>query len=431
MANFLRLPHPVAAAALASLIVGGPSIAPMSVAFAEPGGHRERAYQNTTAEVEAQTATRRHSLESVLGREVRTRVEEDVGRIIDLLADRYGRVQAAVIEFGGFLGIGTRKIAVEWSALALRAGRPQARRDRGIDARRAARCPGVQAQRACHRPPGLRVARPCHGGQRAGTAPNCIGPRSERQERRTRASLHAPSQRGLDWFTFFVADIQTGFGPFLSVYLTTQKWTQVDIGLVLSIGSIAGLLAQVPGGWVVDLRPIQAARRRPRRHRHRHQRAPDRAGADIRRHGGGQAAACRRELGAGSRHCRHHAGPGGPCSGGRATGSQCPLLPRSATALRPAVMGACGYFMSPQAVFLRYGRAGDTGPAGAATASPRPTSIPVRADGGIDAKPRRGAAPARRHLELAAQTAGCWSSRCASCSFTWRTRRCCRWSAAT
>ena len=60
------------------------------------------------------------------------------------------------------------------------------------------------------------------------------------------------SQRGLDWFTFFVADIQTGFGPFLSVYLTTQKWTQVDIGLVLSIGSIAGLLGQVPGGWIVD-----------------------------------------------------------------------------------------------------------------------------------------------------------------------------------
>ena len=117
MANFLRLPHPVAATALASLIVGGPSIAPMSVAFAEPGGHRERSYQNTTAEVEAQSATRRHSLESVLGREVRTRVEEDVGRIIDLLADRYGHVQAAVIEFGGFLGIGTRKIAVEWSAL--------------------------------------------------------------------------------------------------------------------------------------------------------------------------------------------------------------------------------------------------------------------------------------------------------------------------
>ena len=60
------------------------------------------------------------------------------------------------------------------------------------------------------------------------------------------------SERGLDWFTFFVADIQTGFGPFLSVYLTTQKWTQTDIGLILSLGSVAGLLGQVPGGWIVD-----------------------------------------------------------------------------------------------------------------------------------------------------------------------------------
>ncbi len=60
------------------------------------------------------------------------------------------------------------------------------------------------------------------------------------------------SRRGLDWFTFFVADIQTGFGPFLSVYLTTQKWTQADIGIILSLGSVAGLLGQIPGGWMVD-----------------------------------------------------------------------------------------------------------------------------------------------------------------------------------
>ncbi|MBA4037649.1 MAG: MFS transporter, partial [Bradyrhizobium sp.] len=33
------------------------------------------------------------------------------------------------------------------------------------------------------------------------------------------------SQRGLDWFIFFLADVQTGFGPFVAVYLTTQKWT--------------------------------------------------------------------------------------------------------------------------------------------------------------------------------------------------------------
>jgi MFS family permease len=60
------------------------------------------------------------------------------------------------------------------------------------------------------------------------------------------------SERGLDWFTFFVADIQTGFGPYLAVYLTTQKWNQADIGLVLAFGSIVGLMSQIPGGWLVD-----------------------------------------------------------------------------------------------------------------------------------------------------------------------------------
>jgi predicted MFS family arabinose efflux permease len=60
------------------------------------------------------------------------------------------------------------------------------------------------------------------------------------------------SLRGLDWFVFFVADVQTGFGPFISVYLTTQKWTQTDIGFVLSIGGIVALLCQMPGGAIVD-----------------------------------------------------------------------------------------------------------------------------------------------------------------------------------
>jgi MFS family permease len=63
------------------------------------------------------------------------------------------------------------------------------------------------------------------------------------------------SERGLDWFTFFVADIQTGFGPFLAVYLTTQKWNQADIGLVLAFGSILSLASQMPGGWLVDIVP--------------------------------------------------------------------------------------------------------------------------------------------------------------------------------
>jgi predicted MFS family arabinose efflux permease len=60
------------------------------------------------------------------------------------------------------------------------------------------------------------------------------------------------SLRGLDWFVFFVADVQTGFGPFVSVYLTGQRWTQFDIGLVQSAAGIVSLLGQMPGGALVD-----------------------------------------------------------------------------------------------------------------------------------------------------------------------------------
>ncbi|MGE5159147.1 MAG: MFS transporter [Gemmatimonas sp.] len=60
------------------------------------------------------------------------------------------------------------------------------------------------------------------------------------------------SLRGLDWFIFFLADVQTGFGPFIAVYLTTQKWTQAQIGLVLSIGGVVALIGQMPGGAIID-----------------------------------------------------------------------------------------------------------------------------------------------------------------------------------
>ena len=60
------------------------------------------------------------------------------------------------------------------------------------------------------------------------------------------------SRRALDWFVFFLADVQTGFGAFVSVYLTAQKWTQTDIGLVLTVGAFVGLVGQIPGGAIVD-----------------------------------------------------------------------------------------------------------------------------------------------------------------------------------
>jgi predicted MFS family arabinose efflux permease len=75
---------------------------------------------------------------------------------------------------------------------------------------------------------------------------------SEQAARRTTPTPSRQSLRGLDWFIFFLADVQTGFGPFIAVYLTTQKWTQVEIGFVLSIGGLVGLIGQMPGGAIVD-----------------------------------------------------------------------------------------------------------------------------------------------------------------------------------
>ena len=53
----------------------------------------------------------------VLGREVRSPSDQDMGRIVDVIVDRAGAVRAAVIDFGGFLGVGSRKIVVDWNAL--------------------------------------------------------------------------------------------------------------------------------------------------------------------------------------------------------------------------------------------------------------------------------------------------------------------------
>ncbi|HVB66594.1 MAG TPA: MFS transporter, partial [Acetobacteraceae bacterium] len=59
-------------------------------------------------------------------------------------------------------------------------------------------------------------------------------------------------QRALDLLNFFLANVQTGFGPFVAVYLTAHKWTEGDIGLMLSVGTIVGVASQLPAGALVD-----------------------------------------------------------------------------------------------------------------------------------------------------------------------------------
>jgi MFS family permease len=66
------------------------------------------------------------------------------------------------------------------------------------------------------------------------------------------SASNSSAGRGLDWFNLFVANIQTGFGPFIAVYLSGQSWTQTSIGLALSIGTVSSMVSQVPAGALVD-----------------------------------------------------------------------------------------------------------------------------------------------------------------------------------
>ena len=60
------------------------------------------------------------------------------------------------------------------------------------------------------------------------------------------------SLRGLDAVNLFLAGALSGFGPYVAVFLAEQKWTQQNIGFVLTAGGFAGLLSQLPGGELLD-----------------------------------------------------------------------------------------------------------------------------------------------------------------------------------
>jgi PRC-barrel domain len=98
----------VAAAAMLALT------AVVSVALPDDAPAPAKPEPSTPAAV---TILPNHEVEGILGREVRSSANENMGRIVDVLADRSGQVRAAIIDFGGFLGVGSRKIAVDWAAL--------------------------------------------------------------------------------------------------------------------------------------------------------------------------------------------------------------------------------------------------------------------------------------------------------------------------
>ena len=56
----------------------------------------------------------------------------------------------------------------------------------------------------------------------------------------------------LDALSFFIADVQTGFGPFIAVYLATSGWSEGEIGRALSVGALVAVVSQLPAGAAVD-----------------------------------------------------------------------------------------------------------------------------------------------------------------------------------
>src|SRR5437868_6676451 len=107
MPGTVRMPLATTHIAVVALCWVGGAAADETVAVRTPG---------TPTEPSVTILQPRHVL-SILGKEARSSANENMGRIIDVIVDRAGRVRAAVIDFGGFLGVGSRKIAVEWNAL--------------------------------------------------------------------------------------------------------------------------------------------------------------------------------------------------------------------------------------------------------------------------------------------------------------------------
>lgn len=104
----------VAASLGAASLAWAEDAAPAAKQAAPPAAAAPPAMPKATPEV---TVLNTHEVEGVLGREVRDPGNEDMGRIVDVLVTRSGTVRAAIIDFGGFLGVGSRKIAVDWNVL--------------------------------------------------------------------------------------------------------------------------------------------------------------------------------------------------------------------------------------------------------------------------------------------------------------------------
>jgi hypothetical protein len=168
-------------------------------------------------------------------------------RVVDLLLDRHAHLRAVVIDFGGFLGVRSRKIAIDWWLIRFMPDDP----DVPLVLTKSAR----QKFRR-HSNTVIRDHRPLWSG--------CSGPIPMALDKYlpsvsvvttvdgTENSLCSSVGNGLDALNLFVANVQTRFSPFIAVFLTSQGWTQTAIGLSLSIGTDTSIARQVPAGALVD-----------------------------------------------------------------------------------------------------------------------------------------------------------------------------------
>jgi hypothetical protein len=104
---------------LIGCMLAAPETLAVSAAMAEVGGSGPAASKPSSSPKSGTPATVVDDKDAggVLGKNVRSAAGEDMGRIIDIIVSRTGQVRAAVIDFGGFLGVGSRKVAVAWNAL--------------------------------------------------------------------------------------------------------------------------------------------------------------------------------------------------------------------------------------------------------------------------------------------------------------------------
>ena len=101
----------------AGIVIGGALFSRLAAAQAPSGVPANQAAGNGELNGASLDYFPRDHLFRVLGKDVLNAKGEAMGRIVDVLFDEKGQPHAAVIDFGGFLGVGTRKIAISWSAL--------------------------------------------------------------------------------------------------------------------------------------------------------------------------------------------------------------------------------------------------------------------------------------------------------------------------